>query len=151
MATVRPATFGARVRHARLAANLSQLEFANAISHIAKSRTSKSLISQWESDKVKSPANATVLAITAITGFAQQWLINGRGPDRAELPPLKAASRDTESRGLLRRAIIIACSMQTTPDAIADAAIEVFETLSDEPGAPEGALKRIARLSTVKR
>ncbi len=152
-ATIR--NFGERIRHARREAGLSQSELARGISHIAKSKTTKSLVSQWETGKVQNPQNATLLAIAAVTGFSQQWLVTGKGAEKGLLPPLMVAQENPAyasglDRDVLRRAILIACSEQTDPAAIAYAAIEVFETLADEPDAPDGALKRIARLANVK-
>jgi transcriptional regulator with XRE-family HTH domain len=144
-------TFGARLKFARANMRLTQAEFAKSVSHISQSKCSKSLVSRWESDEVKNPQNATLLAISAITGFAQQWLVLGTGPQRAKLPDLRVSSRNTEARLMLRRAVMIAHSVQhANAEALASATIEVYETLLDEPSAPDGALRRIARQSKTK-
>jgi len=145
-------TFGQRVKHARLAAKLSQLEFANAVANLTGSKTKKGLVSQWENNKVSNVQNATLLAIQAVTGFSAEWLVSGRGELRVKLPKLLVADKKAVyghgvSREVLRRGIIIAATEQKTPDAIADAAIEVIESLADEPGLSDGILKRIARLA----
>lgn len=140
-------TFGDRVRFARTSAGLSQSELASRISDVTKTRTTKGLISQWEANKVSNPQNSALLALSAVTGFALHWIVTGDGPQRAELPALRIAARNSETRAKMRRAIVIAAREQSEPEAIADAAVEVFETLQDEPNAPEGALRRIARLS----
>lgn len=152
MATSKYTTFGQRVRHARRECQLTQAALAKRVAHISRTQTSKSLVSHWENDRVANPQNATILAIVAVTGFSQEWLINGKGPERLKLPGLMVAEPAAVygkglDRVLLRRAILVACEEQKTPDGIANAAIEVFETLADEPDAPDGALRRIARLS----
>lgn len=140
----RPQTFGERMRHARTSANLSQAQLAAGICTIANTSTSKALISQWEADKVRHPHSAAVLAVCAITGFSQHWLLNGRGPERAKLPALHV-TRGSETRSLLRRAILAAQTAHTSPQAIADAAVTCYETLMDEPHASDVALEHVAR------
>jgi transcriptional regulator with XRE-family HTH domain len=151
MASAKMLSFGERVRHARLTCGLSQSELARAISEITKTKTQKALISQWELGRVSNPQNATLLALSVATGFSQKWFVTGKSPERDPAPALAIADPAGKygpklDRAMLRRAILLACGEQTTPEGIADAAIEVFETLADEPDVPDGALKRIARM-----
>lgn len=155
MNTMKLPSFGQRIRYARNETGMSQSEFARAISHISKSRCTKSLVSQWEVGKVHNPQNATMMAICAITGFSQQWLVNNKGPEKSGIAPLKVAEPAAVyapglDRATLRRAILIAATEQKTPKGIADAAVEIFETLADMPDVPDAVLHRIARLSNSK-
>jgi len=145
-------SFGQRVKHARITNKLTQKELANGIANITGSKTKKGLISQWERGVVENPQNSTMMALQAVTGFALEWLVSGTGPERVSPTSLlvaepKAVYGQNISRAMLRRSIIIAASEQTSPEAIADAAIEIVETLADEPGIPDAVLKRIARLA----
>lgn len=133
-------TFGQRIKHARLSAGLTQLELANAISVRTGSKTKKGLVSQWENGKIENPQNATILAVQEATGFAVNWLVSGKGQDRAKTDVLPVTAS-------LRRIVIIAAGQQTTPEAIADAVIELAETLADDPDISDAVLKRIARLA----
>lgn len=146
------ATFGKRVRHARLACGLTQAEFAKAIARLTHTLTVKGLVSQWENDKIANPNNATLLAIQAVTGHAAEWLVSGRGEQKVRSANLllnepAATYGKGITREILHRAIVIAASEKRDPVDIADAAIEVVETLADEPGIPDAVLKRIARLT----
>lgn len=82
----KPRTQGERIRYARIACNLSQQSLASAVAAISKQKISKSLVSKWELDGVANPNGANMLAIQAITGFSTQWLVTGKGPQRAEIP-----------------------------------------------------------------
>lgn len=143
-------TFGQRLKHARLSAKQTQEQLAQAISDISETRTKKGLVSQWENDKIGNPQNATVFAMQTATGFAVQWLVSGKGPKLASAESLQEASPSASygrlDRVIVFRSIIIAAGEQTTPEGIAYAAIEVAETLSEEPNTPDSTLKRIARL-----
>jgi transcriptional regulator with XRE-family HTH domain len=142
-------TFGKRLRFARTHSKLTQAQLARGISSLTHAQTTKALVSQWETDRIKSPAPASVLAVTAITGFAQEWLIFGKGDIRAQLPKLRIEANETAARSLLRRALVAVLTErpEAAADLIADAAITCFETLLDEPDAPDAALRRIARQS----
>lgn len=78
-------TFAARIRHARLACDLSQEELAKRISIVTGKSTSKALVSKWERGSVSNPQIETFQALSAITGFRDQWLIKGTGQDRVSL------------------------------------------------------------------
>ena len=145
-------SFGQRVKHARIANNLTQQELANAIAHITGSKTKKGLISQWERGAVGNPQNITMLALQAVTGFSLIWLVSGTGQERVSPAALlvntpQAHYGSNVSRDTLRRSIIIAATEQNEPQAIANAAIEIVETLADEPDISDSILRRIARLA----
>lgn len=146
-------SFGQRVRYARIESGLSQSELAKRVSHITKTRTSKSLVSRWELDKVANPQNVTMMAVSAVTGFSMRWLCEGKGPERGGQTPVADDPAGRYGRGItrdtLRVGIIVACAEHKDPIAIAEAAIEVVETLADDPGLPRSVLHRIARLAAV--
>ena len=157
MATMKFSTFGQRVKHARISLGLSQSELAKAIGRISKTKITKSLISQWEVGKVNNPQNPALTALRDATGYSIDWLVHGKGPERDPLPRMKVAEAQATyapgmDRASLRRSIQIALGEHTEPDLVVAAAIEVFETLCDEPEAniPDSVLKRIAKTAKPK-
>lgn len=138
-------TLGARIKHARTERQLTQQQLADGIRSITQRYGSKASVSQYEADNVV-PGHAVLVAIVALTGYAEQWLLTGTGPRKAELPRLRSAAHDGEARELLARAAEIAHEVhQLHRDRIGWATVAVFETLLDEPSTPRGALLRIAR------
>lgn len=144
-------SFAERVRYARVECGLSQLEFARAISNTAKTKTTKSIVSQWENGHVKMPQHATVVAIGAVTLFAVEWLTLGTGPERANVKGKATNGHAPSLAVLIRKAVCIAAMVQKTPETIADAAVQVFGALVDAPDTPDAALKRIATLATARK
>lgn len=145
-----PKTQGERIRFARLSAELSQAQLAQAIALHGGRKASKSLISQWESDAVKNPENANLFAIQAATGFHAEWISSGKGQKRAALRALG------EVQGLnrehLRRAIDAAvAALNLNPKIVlplADAMGRLYDTLIDAPELDDATLKIIAQALT---
>lgn len=140
-------TFGQRLRFARVSCSLSQSELARAIAKAANTKTTKSMVSQWEGGNVKLPQFSTMLAISAVTMFASQWLLDGTGPERASIKP---TAKDGNLDVWIKRAATIAATQHKTPGAIGNATVQVFAALRDDPTTPDSALQRIAQLATPR-
>lgn len=139
-------TIGARIRHARQSCEMTQENFANGVALVTKTKCNKSLVSKWESDSAV-PVASTLSAIASVTGFALQWLATAEGPERGKLAKLRIEDRNDKARESMRRAVRIAQREQKDPDRVADAIIECFYMIADEPDIPDTALKRIAQLA----
>lgn len=138
---------GARIKHARLACDMTQENFASAVAMVTKSRCNKSLVSKWESDSAV-PVIATLSAIASVTGFALEWIGTGNGPERSRLRKLRIEENTEAARAMMRRAVAVAMKEQkNNPAKIPDAIIECFYMLADEPDIPDSALRRIAQLA----
>lgn len=128
----KPRTQGERIRFARVACNLSQEQLGKAISAISKQKVSKSLVSKWERDGVSNPNNSNMLALQAATGFSVEWIVNGRGPQRAQIP----SQRETEplNPALLAKALAGAAPNVTMDYTdVARVAASLYRVLSDTP------------------
>lgn len=136
-------TFGQRVRFARLSCGLTQTQFANAISAISKTRTSKSLVSHWETDRVTSPQSPTLLAMMGVTGFRHEWLANGTGPQKVEQGGADAFTR--RAFELIKRAVKIAAENKSSPEEISRAAIKLIRTMQTDPKASPDKLISVAK------
>lgn len=139
----KPRTQGERIRVARIAANLSQPQLARAVSQITKTKVSKSLVSQWERDDVANPNNASMLAIQSVTGFAMEWLVSGRGPQRYSLAPVGEAVRGLNQE-LLSRAFMAVCPEVDKPETKAKVIGALYDLLAEAPDTADSALQRLA-------
>lgn len=139
----KPRTKGQRIRYARIACNLSQPQLAKAVGQISKTPVSKSLVSQWERDQVKNPTNDNMLAVQAVTGFALEWLVNGRGPQRVSLSKA-AASIGTLDHARLGRALEAAMPDLEDPKGVASVVASLYELLADAPDVSGTVLARFA-------
>lgn len=142
-----PITLGERIRFARLSLDISQAQFADRIKRSGGGgNISKSLVSQWERGGVKNPNNANLLAVQAVTGFAIEWLINGKGPQRVTIPSTRreatAASLD---RALLARAIAATSPPGTDADQQARVIAGLYDLLGDTPDVSPKLLARLAK------
>ncbi len=139
-------TLGDRIRHARTENGLSQAELARAVARITRNKISKSLVSAWETGKIQNPQNATLLAVQAVTGFRLDWLVTGKGAERAavgELPPFPASGIDMDK---LEKAIAAAVPLGGDPVATARASIALYHMLMESPDLKAPALSRLAVL-----
>jgi transcriptional regulator with XRE-family HTH domain len=144
MATQR--TFGERIRYARTQSGLSQSELARGIARITKNKITKSLVSAWETEKIKNPQNTTLLAIQAVTGFRMEWLVTGKGNERVSLDsPLPQGSADLDL-AKLERAIATAVTTGGESGAVARVAAGLYQMLVESPDLKAPALSRLAVL-----
>lgn len=144
--TANTKTLGARIKLARVSCDMTQENFANAIALLTKTRCNKSLVSKWEAESAV-PVVSTLAAISSVTGYSLEWLSTGTGPERARPKKLRIEERTDASRAIMRRAVAIAHKEQRDPLRVADAIIEIFEMLADDPNIPDAALRRIAQLA----
>lgn len=133
-----PKTQGDRIRHARIAAGLSQGALADRIRGAGGSRVSKSLISQWEGDNIKNPTNENLFAIEGATGFSAQWLVSGKGDPKA-----KQASAARLNQQALKRAIAVAFP-GTMADVHAAVVSGLYDVLIDTPDVSDKVLASFA-------
>lgn len=139
-------TLGDRIRHARIENGLSQAELARAVARITRNKISKSLVSAWETGKIQNPQNATLLAVQAVTGFRLDWLITGKGAERAapgDLPPFPASGIDVAK---LEKAIAAAVPLGADAAGTARASIALYQMLMESPDLKAPALARLAVL-----
>lgn len=130
-----PQSQGERIRYARHTANLTQEQFARALSRVSKVRVNKGTVSKWESDATANPTNASMLAIELVTKVSARWLVHGKGEMFAALA--HSTSIDMEA---LQRAIRIAI-----PDADPRAAISVatvYDLIVDAPDLSDAVLRK---------
>lgn len=143
-AVQKPRTQGERIRYARIESNLSQSQLARGVSSYAKSKITKSLVSQWERDSVANPNNANMLGVQMVTGFAVQWLVNGRGPQRLVIPsadPNNIAPLDVSR---LARAMKAANPTLEDPEGRARTVAALYDLLGDTPDIAPALLARFA-------
>ena len=114
-----------RLRFLRKEAGVSLSALARSIS------VTPGYLSQLESGVRSNPSLSRIEKICAFFGVNQDWLIEGRGPQFAELDPAQAAARflklhgsagDPESEGELRKSKVLAeieirLSQLTSPNA----------------------------------
>ncbi len=136
-APLNPATQGDRIRYARLTSNLSQQSFAAAIAKITKTKVDKSAVSKWESESTANPTNASLMAIQAVTGFSAQWVVTGKGEERARHTVIGGVQID-----VLTRAVGI-----VFPDSNPSVAVAIgtlYDLILDAPDVSDTALARTA-------
>jgi len=139
----KPRTQGERIRYARISCGLSQQQLADGVSKISKMRASKSLVSKWELDGVNNPNNANMLAIQAVTGFAVEWLVNGRGAMRVAIPTTKETA--PLNVAYLAKALEAACPDRPMEyQATARVVVPLYEILCDTPEIAMPVLLRFA-------
>ncbi len=69
-------TLGDRIKHARLAAKMSQARLGELC------RVSRSAVTQWETGKSKTLKPENLLCVADKTGVSLRWLITGKGEER---------------------------------------------------------------------
>lgn len=142
-AVARPKTLGERIRYARISCNLSQGELAAAIRLQTGRKITKSLIGQWERGGIANPNNEYLLAVQASTGFSMDWLIRGRGPEKATLPAAGASTAPLDE-SLLARAMLAAEPGLTDASRRAKVVSALYGLLVDTPDIAPALLARFA-------
>lgn len=138
-------TLGQRLKLARTNCGLTQEQLANGVRRVTNGKHgSKPSISLYEADKVM-PGSVVMLALAAVTGYSDEWLFSGKGPQRTTGTALRAITHNSNLRQVLVRSIELSAEAHREPAYIAAGALAVFETLLDEPDTPRGALLRIAK------
>jgi transcriptional regulator with XRE-family HTH domain len=126
---------GDRIKHARTSTQLSQAQLAAALSEATGTKVSKSLVSQWELNKVKSPNTTNLLALQAITGFRAEWMLHGTMPQKIEgstgFHKNKPADIDIV---LLERIVFEVVKTTTDPKRAAKAIARMYQSLSSHDG-----------------
>ena len=84
-------TVGNRIRQARESAGLTQAQLAAEIG------VTKSAVSQWENDSIKSLKQENLLALEKITGFRARWIVYGEKPEKAGGSAGKRRAAETEA------------------------------------------------------
>ncbi len=141
-----PRTQGERIRFARLAMDLSQGQFAERLGRSGGGKISKSLVSMWERGGIKNPNNANLLAIQAVTGFAMEWLISGKGPQKVTIPSTRRdATAAAIDRELLARAIAAVAPAGTDAANFARMIGGLYDLLGDTPDLSDELLARFAK------
>lgn len=140
----KPRTQGERIRFARITNNLSQQQLASAVGAISKQKVSKSLVSKWELDGVANPNGVNMLAIQAVTGFTTQWLVTGRGAQRAEIPSKAELAALVPER--LAKALEATLPRSATINWLDEARVvaALYDMLSDTPEIAPALLSRFA-------
>lgn len=83
-------TMGERIKRARTAAGLTQVELAKRVG------VSKGAVSQWEADDVKNLRLPNLFAMADATGFSARWIGTGEGPEKPEQAPLTPQGFDLQ-------------------------------------------------------
>src|SRR6476469_10743424 len=121
---------------------LTQVQLADEIARITRTRANKNQVSQWETQRAPGPQDATLKAIASILGVSAVWLATGEGA--------RDSGGSEEER--VERAVRIACwavdLKKVGPPGLAAAISEVRAALRDEPLASDRVLSRIARLAS---
>ncbi|MEO7251914.1 MAG: helix-turn-helix domain-containing protein [Arenimonas sp.] len=134
------AGIGLRIQQIRKELGLSQAALADAMARASNTRTSKLLVSQWESSTVANPQSATLRAIAAALSVSARWLATGDG-----------SRTDAFAADDLKRAVRVACAaidgQELDPKALAAAILEVVEVLAEAPSSSDSVLRRVARLA----
>lgn len=138
-----PHTQGERIRYARISANLTQKQLADAVSKITKGDISKATVSKWEGDATSNPTNPSMLAIQAVTGFSISWLVNGRGEMRVSTAPHAGLQAEVLARSL--RAVL-----GESAGGSAAAVATLYDLILDAPGVSDAVLQRTATALTER-
>lgn len=138
-----PRTQGERIRYARISANLTQQQLADAVSKITKGEISKATVSKWEGDSTANPTNANMLAIQAVTGFSMPWLVTGRGEMRVSTTPHAGLKIEA-----LARALRAALGEEASRSVAAVATL--YDLILDAPGVSDAVLQRTAAAITER-
>lgn len=134
---VNPATQGERIRYARISANLTQQQLADAVSKLTKGAVDKGTVSKWEGDTTSNPTNANILAIQAVTGFSVTWLVHGRGEMRVSAMRSESLNLDVLTRAIRVVAPNLAASVVVAIGA-------VYDLILDAPDVSDSVLARTA-------
>jgi transcriptional regulator with XRE-family HTH domain len=138
-----PRTQGERIRYARISANLTQQQLADAVSKITNGDISKATVSKWEGDATSNPTNANMLAIQAVTGFSMSWLVTGRGEMRVSTAPHVGIQEKALERAL--RAVF-----GESAGSKAHAVATLYDLIIDAPGVSDAVLQRTAAAITER-
>jgi transcriptional regulator with XRE-family HTH domain len=143
-AVANPKTKGERIRYARIASNLSLQELADAIKVMVGGKVTRSQVSRWERDDIKNPNNINMLAIQGITGFSADWLVRGKGPQKAVVPSADAVAAAAIDVPRLARALEAANPGATSAQAHARIVGALYDLIGDTPDIEPSLLARIA-------